>query len=77
MSGAKRMKAGTQGTAVASRVSGIPWMRVAEQLDMHGWASLPRLLSVTECEALSSMYDEDERFRWRRHPDHARVFSDR
>ena len=43
----------------------IDWNRVAADLDAHGCAVLPKVLSVSECTALAGLYDDDARFRSR------------
>ncbi|MGZ3424904.1 MAG: 2OG-Fe(II) oxygenase [Polyangiales bacterium] len=43
----------------------MDWQRVYEELDARGCAVLGRLLSPTECRALSALYEEDVRFRSR------------
>ena len=48
-----------------ARVAGIDWSRVDAELDAHGAVTIPRLLTVAECDALASMYSHDEAFRSR------------
>ena len=36
---------------------------LAEALDAQGWAILPGLLDAGECDAVTALYDERERFR--------------
>lgn len=43
----------------------IDWNRVATDLDAHGCAVLPKVLSVSECTDLAGLYDDDARFRSR------------
>jgi hypothetical protein len=40
-------------------------MAVENELDRHGAAVLPRLLSSAECRALTALYEDEERFRSR------------
>ena len=47
------------------RVEGHDWAAVADHLDAHGWAPLPRLLTAGECTSLAALYDDDARFRSR------------
>ncbi len=47
------------------RVSTFDWTRISQDLDEHGNAVLPELLSAEECEALASLYPKDEPFRSR------------
>jgi hypothetical protein len=51
------------GAPVVDRVNALDWGDVAGQLDVHGWAMLPRLLTAGECAAIAVFYAEDERFR--------------
>jgi uncharacterized protein len=48
---------------IDTRVKGYDWARVAEHLDAHGWATLPRLLTAGETDALADLYDDDRMFR--------------
>src|SRR5688572_5820804 len=48
---------------IEARVDAIDWMRVAADLDAHGWASFKKLLAADECEALAGLYDCEDRFR--------------
>src|SRR5690606_28813356 len=41
----------------------IDWSGVAGELDMHGAAVLPGLLTADECRGLASLYPDDRRFR--------------
>ena len=43
----------------------LDWTAVAQDLDAKGFAVLPKLLTPAECEALSSHYSDDSRFRSR------------
>jgi len=60
------MNAQLQVTADAGgRLRVYDWGRVAEDLDVHGYAMLEALLSPRECTALASQYEDDGRFRSR------------
>jgi hypothetical protein len=45
------------------RVNVYDWTRVAEHLDAHGWALLPKLLTANEATEIADLYDDDHRFR--------------
>ncbi|GAA3092075.1 2OG-Fe(II) oxygenase [Streptosporangium carneum] len=47
----------------AIRVGQIDWAAVAEELDTHGCALTPRILTSAECADVSGLYDETGRFR--------------
>jgi uncharacterized protein len=48
---------------IASRVDAYEWSRISAHLDAHGWAMFPKLLTVSECTAIASLYADDRRFR--------------
>lgn len=48
---------------VDARVDGYDWTAVADQLDAHGWAAFPKLLTTTETAAIAALFDDDARFR--------------
>ncbi len=48
---------------IDTRMKRYDWARIAEHLDAHGWATLPRLLTVSETDALAGLYDDDRMFR--------------
>ncbi|KUZ98940.1 proline hydroxylase [Burkholderia latens] len=50
---------------VARRVDAIDWPSVEGELDRHGCARVPGLLSASECEALASLYARDTLYRSR------------
>jgi len=52
-------------TAVGPRVAALDWSRIAEELDAHGAAVAPRLLTPPECAALAETYPADGLFRSR------------
>lgn len=47
------------------RMAAHDWQAVGDMLDAEGWAVLPALLTDTECEAMSALYDHDASFRSR------------
>lgn len=59
------MPSGEAGVRIASRVCALDWDRVASDLDAHGHAMLPKILSEDECRAIASLYGEESRFRSR------------
>lgn len=61
---AERGPAATTGD-VEARVDGADWTRVEQELDQHGCALLPNLLTPQECEAVAALYERDELFRSR------------
>jgi uncharacterized protein len=48
---------------IASRVTAFDSPRLAADLDAHGWAMLPKLLTADETAAIAGLYDADSRFR--------------
>jgi hypothetical protein len=46
-------------------VNAYDWETISGDLDAHGWAILPQLLTAGECAALAGLYDDDRRFRSR------------
>src|SRR4029077_18540213 len=47
----------------AHRVAAADWKTVADELDEHGCALLPPLLTPQECAQIAALYDEPGRFR--------------
>jgi uncharacterized protein len=47
------------------RVSALDWSRIETELDAQGTAVVARLLTSTECESLTALYDTESRFRSR------------
>jgi hypothetical protein len=39
------------------------WTQIADELDAHGWAVLPRLVGARDAKALRSLYTHDDAFR--------------
>ncbi|MGO1080381.1 2OG-Fe(II) oxygenase [Inquilinus sp. CA228] len=52
-------------TLPADRVAGIDWDDTAAELDQHGAAVLPALLTPEECRAIAALYPEEGPFRSR------------
>ncbi|WP_227028061.1 2OG-Fe(II) oxygenase [Corallococcus soli] len=50
---------------IAARVGAVAWDMVAKELDARGCASVERLLTPEECEALALLYDVEDAFRSR------------
>jgi uncharacterized protein len=50
---------------IQERVDRIHWQRVSAELDAEGSATVEGLLSPNECESLSKLYSENDRFRSR------------
>jgi hypothetical protein len=48
---------------IDTRVDEYDWASVARDLDAHGWATLPNLLTTTETAAFARLYDDDSVFR--------------
>jgi uncharacterized protein len=51
--------------SAAERVKTCDWERVSQDLDAQGSAMLERLLAPAECQALASLYPQDDLFRSR------------
>jgi len=49
--------------STAELVASIAWERVSQDLEAQGSALVGRLLSVDECQAISSLYQKDDIFR--------------
>ena len=47
----------------AERVDGADWDHITGQVDEHGCALTPELMTPAECEAVGKLYDSDEHFR--------------
>ena len=52
-------------TGIAARVAACDWAVIERDLDEHGYALTPPLLTPGECAALTLLYDDDRRFRSR------------
>jgi uncharacterized protein len=51
--------------AIAARVAGLDWPRIAADLGARGYATTGPVLSESECQDLAAGYDADEAFRSR------------
>ena len=51
--------------AIADRVAAIAWPQIADELDAQGAAVIEQLIAPGECDALTALYAEDDRFRSR------------
>jgi len=54
-----------QDAGVGARIDALDWSRIADDLDAHGNAPMPRLLSPGECDAIAGRYDADDLYRSR------------
>jgi hypothetical protein len=52
-------------TPIRDRIDRQDWAHLTLELDHHGCAVVPRILTPTECAALAASYDEDAQFRSR------------
>jgi hypothetical protein len=50
---------------LARRVAEVPWPRLRDELDARGFATLPGLLTESQCAQLVALYGEPQRFRSR------------
>ena len=50
---------------IAQRIAALDWPRITADLDAHGCATVPSVLSPDECGALAQTYAVEERFRRR------------
>jgi hypothetical protein len=48
---------------IDERIDALDWNGIARDLDAHGSAMIPRLLSPGECDALAGAYDDDAIYR--------------
>ncbi|RNB92346.1 prolyl 4-hydroxylase subunit alpha [Brevibacillus fluminis] len=48
---------------LADRIAALPWEHLQQELDEKGYASIPPLLTLEECEALVDTYGQRDRFR--------------
>jgi hypothetical protein len=51
------------GTSIDARLASIDWTRVAVDLDAHGFAMLPGILTPDECRDVAALYEGGGRFR--------------
>jgi uncharacterized protein len=50
---------------IPARVDALEWTQIGEELDNHGCAIAPQLLTSEECRAVAALYDEEKVFRSR------------
>jgi len=50
---------------IADRIAQLAWPRIADELEAHGAAVIEQLIARDECDALTALYAEDDRFRSR------------
>jgi hypothetical protein len=50
---------------IDTRLAGLDWARLEQQIDQRGWATTGRLLDRDECLRLAASYDEDGLYRSR------------
>jgi hypothetical protein len=48
---------------ILNRAETLDWTAVSAELDAHGWAVLPKLLSSVECDGISGLYGSGQGFR--------------
>jgi uncharacterized protein len=53
----------TGAETIETRVAAVDWSSVSTHLDSYGWAMFGHLLTADECEALASLYRDDDLFR--------------
>lgn len=56
---------GGSDASIETRIAAFDWADISAQLDARGNATLPRLLSGAECDAVAALYDDDARHRSR------------
>ena len=52
-------------TSIAERLIGVDWRHIEDELDEHGSAVLPAMLSTEECQTLAALYPAEAPFRSR------------
>ncbi|MFL9945103.1 2OG-Fe(II) oxygenase [Paraburkholderia agricolaris] len=62
---ADALESGIATGPLAQRVGALDWFDLEEELNGHGCAMLPRLLSAQECDALVALYPRDDLYRSR------------
>ena len=45
------------------RIGDYDWSLIAQHVDAHGWALLPKLLTASECATIAELYADDRQFR--------------
>ena len=63
--GGPRTEHGTAAVPIAQRVADYDWVATEAALDEQGWAPLPAALAAAECDALVSLYAQEQHFRSR------------
>jgi uncharacterized protein len=48
---------------VRQRIAQVDWLRVNEDLDLHGFAVIGELLTSRDCRTVASFYPDDTNFR--------------
>jgi hypothetical protein len=48
---------------IESRVDAYAWPNVSEHLDADGWATVKKLPTTSECEAVAGLFADDRHFR--------------
>lgn len=61
----KRQKPGSENASEAARVAALDWTSITNSLETDGSALVKALLTSAECNALTSLYTDDDRFRSR------------
>ncbi len=49
--------------SIETRIAGLDWERIEQEIDQRGWATTGQLLSCDECAALTASYDDESLFR--------------
>jgi hypothetical protein len=52
-------------TSVQARVDATDWIKIRADLDLQGWALVPRLLTHSEADGIADLYDQEQGFRSR------------
>lgn len=65
MSAATKMNEPAETLSIDRKLSGYDWEEIAQGLDRDGQAVLPKIFSLSECNKISNMYDEEQHFRSR------------
>src|SRR6185436_17534831 len=53
----------TAAPGIDHRVGDYHWPLIAEHLDAHGWALLPKLLTASDCATIAGLYTDDRLLR--------------
>ncbi len=65
ISAARNKLPGARPDGGAARVASLDWPAIGGELDAHGCAVIPGMLSVEDCAGLAGLYDDEARFRSR------------